>query len=123
MKNRNAVDKIKDSVFKYSKKGGNSNEINKEYVEQTSGENIQDSNKDIWNRLEDSQKSSFNLAKNSLPTKGWNKYLNKNFKTTGTTTNLNEIKLPTQKKPDNSQNTVMSNIKKYNKCSKIYIET
>ena len=51
----------------------------------------------------------------SLPTKDWNKYLNKNFKTTGTTTNLNEIKLPTQKKPDNSQNTVMSNIKKYNK--------
>ena len=64
MKNRNTIDKIKDGVFKYAIKGGNSNDINQEYVEQTNGENIQDSNKEIWNRLENSKESSFSMQDN-----------------------------------------------------------
>lgn len=64
MKNRNSIDKIKDSMFKYAKKGGNSNDINQEYVEQANGESIQDSNKEIWNRLKSSKKSSFSMEDN-----------------------------------------------------------
>lgn len=68
MKNRGTIDKIKDSVFKYSKKDGNSYEINQENLEQNDEKTIRDSNEQIWNRLdnENSEKSSFNLKQKQL---------------------------------------------------------
>lgn len=51
MKNRGTVDKIKDSVFKYPKKDGNSNEINQESLEQINKETLRDNDQQIWNGL------------------------------------------------------------------------
>lgn len=51
MKKRGIVDKIKDSVFKYPKKDGNSNEINQESLEQIDKETLRDNDKQIWNGL------------------------------------------------------------------------
>ena len=51
MKNRGTVDKIKDNVFKYPKKDGNSNEINQEGLEQIDKETLRDNDQQIWDGL------------------------------------------------------------------------
>ncbi len=98
MNNRAILDKVKDSMFKYFKglggsneifqennqkniqqdirlvddgrngryvkKGGNSNEFSQENMEQVDETPLQDSNKEIWNRLENSKKGSFSMQDN-----------------------------------------------------------
>ena len=51
MKNRGTIDKIKDNVFKYPKKDGNSNEINQEGLEQIDKETLRDNDQQIWDGL------------------------------------------------------------------------
>ncbi len=82
----------------------------KENVNRTTSNNyIQESE----NNTKNSNKSSF-----SLPTKGWQEYLNENFKTTGTRTNLEDIKLPTKEYIDNKGNYITN--KDYEALNKIY---
>lgn len=88
MKNRGLLDKVKDSVFKYSKKDGNSNEINQENMEQTNEGSLRDNNEKIWNRLEKNEKEesennsgSFFNEKNIVETDQMKQYsINKPFK-------------------------------------------
>lgn len=49
MENRGTIDKMKDTMFKYPKKGGNSNEFNQESLEQNSNENLREVRRETWN--------------------------------------------------------------------------
>lgn len=49
MENRGTIDKLKDTMFKYPKKGGNSNEFNQESLERNSNENLQEIRRETWN--------------------------------------------------------------------------
>ena len=49
---------------RYVKKGGNSNEFSQENMEQVNETPLQDSNKEIWNRLGNSKKGSFSTQDN-----------------------------------------------------------
>lgn len=51
MKNRGVIDKIKEGVFKYPKKDGNNDEIYQKDMEQTNKATLQNSDRQIWNRL------------------------------------------------------------------------
>lgn len=49
MENRGTIDKLKDTMFKYPKKGGDSNEFNQESLERNSNENLQEIRRETWN--------------------------------------------------------------------------
>lgn len=93
LKNRNLLDKVKDSVYNYfnNKNGGNNNEINQEIV---LGNTEQDSSL-VDERgyrgyvTENSNKSSFSMQEDE--NNSWQQYLDKNFKPTGTRTNMQDI--------------------------------
>ena len=75
MNNRNLIDKMKDGLYNYlsdkMKSRGDSYEISEENMEQNNknnSENILQNRKDsagqVWDRIENSEKGSFNLAEN-----------------------------------------------------------
>lgn len=102
MNNRNTIDKIKDSMFKYFKRLGDSNEG----YQETNQENIQQSNRLVddgrnGRHVESENNSgSFNLQKGkqkyALPIKDWQQFVEKNYQKQGTGKNLKEYNLPTK---------------------------
>ncbi len=88
MKNRGVIDKIKDGVFKYPKKDGNNDEIYQKDMEQTNKATLQNSDRQIWNRLN----------KNSvIDTQGaWQSFLENQIGSTGKGKTVQELRLPTK---------------------------
>lgn len=113
LKNRNIVDKIKDSIYNYnnSNHGGNSNEINQEIILDNTEQNNslvvgrERLNNDIENTA-NSKKSSFSTQDNKVKdkktdnqdikysknNKDWQSYLEDNFESKGTKTYFDEIR-------------------------------
>lgn len=102
MNNRNTIDKIKDSMFKYFKRLGDSNEG----YQETNQENIQQSNRLVddgrnGRHVESENNSgSFNLQKGkqkyALPIKDWQQFVEDNYQKQGTGKSLKEYNLPTK---------------------------
>ena len=88
MKNRGVIDKIKDGVFKYPKKDGNNDEIYQKDMEQTNKATLQNSDRQIWNRLN----------KNSvIDTHGaWQSFLENQIGPKGKGKTVQELRLPTK---------------------------
>ena len=121
LKNRNIVDKIKDSIYNYfnnkSNYGGNSNEINQEIILDNTEQNnsLVDGGRNLNNNIENSEnskKSSFSMQNNK-----WQSYLDENFKATGTRTNLKDIQLSTSKE---NQSKEINLLPKYEKSTDKY---
>lgn len=99
LKNRNLLDKVKDSMYNYfNKKGGNNYEVSEEIVEKNTTQN--NSLVDERKRVESENNSgSFNLQENkpqyALPTKEWQQFVEDNYQKQGTGKNLKEYNLPT----------------------------
>lgn len=99
LKNRNLLDKVKDSMYNYfNKKGGNNYEVSEEIVEKSTTQN--NSLVDERKRIESENNSgSFNLQENkpqyALPTKEWQQFVEDNYQKQGTGKNLKEYNLPT----------------------------
>ena len=99
LKNRNLLDKVKDSMYNYfNKKGGNNYEVSEEIVEKNTTQN--NSLVDDRKRVESENNSgSFNLQENkpqyALPTKEWQQFVEDNYQKQGTGKNLKEYNLPT----------------------------
>lgn len=95
MKNRGVIDKIKDSVFKYPKKDGNNDEIYQKDMEQSNKATLQNSDKQIWNRLN----------KNSIKdTQGaWQSFLENQIGSSGKGKTVQELRLPTKETINNKK--------------------
>ena len=94
MNNRNTIDKIKDSMFKYFKRLGDSNEG----YQETNQENIQQSNRLVddgrnGRHVESENNSgSFSIKNNNV----WRQFVENNYQKQGTGQNLKEYNLPTK---------------------------
>ncbi len=68
MKKRGTIDRIKDNMFKYPKKDGNSNEINQENMEQINKTTLRDNDEQIWNGLKGTEADSIENIKKKYKT-------------------------------------------------------